>query len=100
MTETTYASGPWYEIQGLSLCPTCGDEPSPTCSVPAEGEWHGIYHLDSMYAAKKALSHVIVSDEQIYDRYDDFRIAQPNPASVRRVTRERNKRDRHAGKAA
>lgn len=80
---TATATGQWYEVQGLCPCPA-NDHPNDHCSVPDEGEWHAIYFLDSRSEAEEVLAHVMDSDAPIYERYEDFRLAVPEPAALKR----------------
>jgi hypothetical protein len=83
---TAPSQSPFIEVQGLTLCPA---QPCPeTCSVPPEGEWHGIYHFTNEREAKRALDHVLDSDDPMYDRYEDFRIAYPVERAVKKRGRK------------
>lgn len=83
---TATATGSWYEVQGLALCPAHGDShPRRTkCKVPDEGEWHGIYFLDTRSEAEEALLLCMESDSPIYERYEDFRLAIPDERLLKR----------------
>lgn len=83
---TATATGSLFEVQGLVLCPRHGDRhPRKTrCTVPDEGEWHGIFFVGTLREAEGALEHVMESDSPIYERYEDFRIAEPTPKRLRR----------------
>lgn len=75
--DSKHAPGPWHEVQGQS----------------ADGTWHALYHLDSSSEAKRTLSMVIESDDEMYDRWEDFRIASPTEKATRRHERRKGKRD-------
>lgn len=72
------SSGPWHEIQGQS---------------PVDGQWHAVYHVDDYGTARKTLAMVIDSDDPMYDRWDDFRLAPPSPARLKRKAREDARRE-------
>lgn len=71
------STGPWYEVQGLYLCPA-NDHPNTHCSVPDEGEWLPIYFMDDEAMARRALVMVMESDDPMYERCEDFRLAVPS----------------------
>jgi hypothetical protein len=83
---TATASGSLYEVQGLALCPAHGDHhPRRTsCPVPDEGEWHAIFFVDTRSEADEAYNHVIDSDSVLYEKFQDFRVAVPDPDKLRR----------------
>ena len=88
---TAVATGPWYEVQGLAPCPAA-DHGSATCSVPDEGEWLPIYFLSTSSEMASAFNHVMNSTDPMYDRYDDFRMAVPAEAAVRRYEKAKKRR--------
>jgi hypothetical protein len=79
------ATGSFYEVQGLAPCPAArhgrrGDK----CSVPDEGEWHGIFFVDTRSEAEEALAHVMESDSPLYANFEDFRLAVPEERALKR----------------
>lgn len=87
---TATSTGPWFEIQALTLCPA---QPCPeTCSVPPEGVWLPIYHFATEREMQAGYNYVMESDDQIYERYEDFRMAVPSEAAVRRQAKTRKLR--------
>src|SRR4051794_17688123 len=80
---TATASGSWYEVQGLALCPA-EDHPNDHCSVPDGGEWHAIYFIDMRSEAEETLAHVMESDSPLYERFEDFRLAVPEERALKR----------------
>jgi hypothetical protein len=63
------------------------DHPNGHCSVPDEGEWFPIFHLDTMAEAMRTFVHCVESDEEWAQRYDDFRVAVPAEARLKAKAR-------------
>lgn len=80
---TATATGSLYEVQGLAPCPA-DDHPNDNCSVPDEGEWHGIFFVDSRSEAEETLEHVMDSDSPLYEKFEDYRIAVPTDKALKR----------------
>lgn len=86
MADLAEATGKFYEVQGLALCPHHGDDPRRrgTCKVPVEGEWHSIYFVDSRAEADEILEMVLESDDPAYEKWEDFRVAAPDKRKRKR----------------
>lgn len=79
------ATGSLYEVQGLAPCSAARHgRKGDLCSVPDEGEWHGIYFVDSRSEAEEILAHVLESDSPLYERFEDFQLAVPAPEALKR----------------
>lgn len=59
---------PWWEIEAQN----------------AEGDWFPIFQAPNEYEGKAMLRHVLMSDDPIYERWEDFRLAAPTVREVRR----------------
>ncbi len=56
---------PWWEVEG-----------------EIDDEWFPLLQASSETEGKAMLRHVIVSDDPIYERWDDFRLAEPTVERV------------------